>query len=193
MTPTPWKPFGLHNYVPMIYLWNEVWKGTSGCRKRRSAKGVRSLFFVFGTLSVTFWSLFLMLLSLSSSLFCQTPFAGLLLRQGAETSSISLPLSGAPVVQSYWVWRIHGNYEELRKPQKWLGLSLENPEKKSEKGFSGASRPWGWKSSKTFFSDIFRGFLGRGLFDPCRRPTMSQMTKTTGIRGVNHRFPKQRV
>ena len=54
----------------------------SGCRKRRSAKGVRSLFFVFGTLSVTFWSLFLMLLSLYSSLFCQTPFAGLLLGQG---------------------------------------------------------------------------------------------------------------
>ena len=54
----------------------------SGCRKRKSAKGVRSLFFVFGTLSVAFWSLFLMLLSLFSSLFCQTPFAGLLLRQG---------------------------------------------------------------------------------------------------------------
>ena len=54
----------------------------SGCRKRSAAKGVRSLFFVFGTLSVTFRSLFLMLLSLFSSLFCQTPFAGLLLRQG---------------------------------------------------------------------------------------------------------------
>ena len=39
-------------------------------------------FFVFGTLSVTFRSLFLMLLSLFSSLFCQTPFAGLLLWQG---------------------------------------------------------------------------------------------------------------
>ena len=39
-------------------------------------------FFVFGTLSVTFRSPFLMLLSLFSSLFCQTPFAGLLLRQG---------------------------------------------------------------------------------------------------------------
>ena len=39
-------------------------------------------FFVFGTLLVTFWSLFLMLLSLFSSLFCQTPFAGLFLRQG---------------------------------------------------------------------------------------------------------------
>ena len=54
----------------------------SGCRKRSAAKGVRSLFFVFGMLSVTFRSLFLMLLSLFSSLFCQTPFAGLLLRQG---------------------------------------------------------------------------------------------------------------
>ena len=39
-------------------------------------------FSVFGTLSVTFRSPFLMLLSLFSSLFCQTPFAGLLLRQG---------------------------------------------------------------------------------------------------------------
>ena len=39
------------------------------------------LFFVFGILSLTFWSLFLMLLSLFSSLFCQTPFAGLLWRQ----------------------------------------------------------------------------------------------------------------
>ena len=43
--------------------------------QRRSAKGVRSLFFVFGTLSVTFWSLFLMLLSL----FCRHFFAKLLL------------------------------------------------------------------------------------------------------------------
>ena len=42
-------------------------------------------FFVFGTLSVTFCSLFLMLLSLFSSLFCQTPFARLLLRQGDQS------------------------------------------------------------------------------------------------------------
>ena len=54
----------------------------SGCRKRSAAKGVRSIFSVFGRLSVTFRSLFLTLLSLFSSLFCQTPFAGLLLRQG---------------------------------------------------------------------------------------------------------------
>ena len=39
----------------------------SGCRKRRSAKEIRWVFFVFGTLSVTFRSLFLMLLSLFSS------------------------------------------------------------------------------------------------------------------------------
>ena len=45
----------------------------SGCCKRRPAKGVRSLFFVFRTLSVTFRSLFLTLLSFFSSLFCQTP------------------------------------------------------------------------------------------------------------------------
>ena len=50
----------------------------SGCRKRSAAKGVRSLF----SFSGRFRSLFLMLLSLSSSLFCRTPFAGLLLRQG---------------------------------------------------------------------------------------------------------------
>ena len=47
----------------------------SGCRKRRSAKGARSLFFVFGTVSVTFWSLFLML----PVTFLVTPFAELLL------------------------------------------------------------------------------------------------------------------
>ena len=40
------------------------------------------VFFVLRTLLVTSWSVFLMLLSLSSSLVCQTPFAGLLLRQG---------------------------------------------------------------------------------------------------------------
>ena len=36
----------------------------------------------FVSILVTFWSPFLTLLSLFSSLFCQTPFAGLLLRQG---------------------------------------------------------------------------------------------------------------
>ena len=47
-----------------------------------AAKGGRQKefdhFFVFGTLLVTFRSLFLTLLSPFSSLFCQTPFAGLL-------------------------------------------------------------------------------------------------------------------
>ena len=51
-----------------------------------AAKGGRQKesdhFFRFWGSSVTFWSLFLMLLSLFASLFCQTPFAGLLLRQG---------------------------------------------------------------------------------------------------------------
>ena len=46
--------------------------------KKEVGKGVRS-FFVFGTLLVTFWSLFLMSLSLFSSLFGQTPFEELLL------------------------------------------------------------------------------------------------------------------
>ena len=69
-------PIASHTYEKYVKSPN------SGCRKRSAAKGVRSLFFVFGTLSVTFRSLFLTLLSLFSSLFCQTPFAGLLLRQG---------------------------------------------------------------------------------------------------------------
>ena len=59
----------------------------SGCRRRRSAKGARSFFFVFGTRSVTFRSLFLMLLSLFSRLCCQTPFVGLLLQQGEQKHS----------------------------------------------------------------------------------------------------------
>ena len=45
----------------------------SGCRKR-SAKGVRSLFAVFGTLSVTFGSLFLTLLPLFSSFVLPNSF-----------------------------------------------------------------------------------------------------------------------
>ena len=53
-----------------------------GAAKGVRQKGVRSFFFVFGMLSVTFRSLFLLFLSLFSSLFCHTPFAGLLLRQG---------------------------------------------------------------------------------------------------------------
>ena len=48
-----------------------------------AAKGVRQKEFDhFFSFSGRFRSLFLMLLSLFSSLFCQTPFAGLLLRQG---------------------------------------------------------------------------------------------------------------
>ena len=75
------------------------------------------------------------------------------------------------------------------------------PRKKSEKGFPGP-QGGGSKNSKNDnflfsgfllvfdsfssffspgaerpgnpFSDCFRDFLGRGLFDPCRRPTMSQ-------------------
>ena len=47
--------------------------------------GKRSLIFFFPDSSVTFWSLFLMLLSLSSSLFGQTPFVRLLLRQGEKS------------------------------------------------------------------------------------------------------------
>ena len=47
------------------------------------AKGGRQKKFDhFFSFSVTFWSLFLSLLSLFSSTVCQTPFAGLLLRHG---------------------------------------------------------------------------------------------------------------
>ena len=80
-TPCPEGPefcYGKLCYENFL-AWELGFPKPSGCRKRSAAKGVRSLFFVFGTLSVTFRSLFLMLLSLFSSLFCQTPFAGLLL------------------------------------------------------------------------------------------------------------------
>ena len=53
-----------------------------GAAKGGRQKEFDHFFFVFGTLSVTFWSLILTLLSLFLSLFCQIPFAGLLLRQG---------------------------------------------------------------------------------------------------------------
>ena len=74
----------------------------AGCRNRSAAKGVRSLFFVFGMLSVTFRSLFLMLLSLFSSLICQTPFAGLLLRQGEKNQS-QLCMPTKPRKLGVWV------------------------------------------------------------------------------------------
>ena len=81
----------------------------SGCRKRSAAKGVRSLSFVFGTLSVTFRSLFLTLLSLFSSLFCRTPFAGLLLQQGDiclflnVSLCFSLAFCGLPLFQFFFL------------------------------------------------------------------------------------------
>ena len=74
----------VHIKMPLLMWCNDYvmisggFLGYSRCRKRRSAKGVRSLF----SFLVTFWSLFLKLLWLFSSLYCQTPFAGLLLRQG---------------------------------------------------------------------------------------------------------------
>ena len=56
------------------------------------------------------------------------------------------------------------------------GLSLKKLRKKSEKGFPGplSSTP-GPRGPGNPFSDFFRSFLGRGLFDSCRRPTMSQV------------------
>ena len=47
-----------HNLEPHTNLYWHLDEGMSGCRKRRSAQGVQSLFFVFGTPSITFWSLF---------------------------------------------------------------------------------------------------------------------------------------
>ena len=40
-------------------------------------------------------------------------------------------------------------------------------------------RPWGPRGPGNPFSDFFRSFLGRGLFDPCRRPTISQSEITS--------------
>ena len=53
------------------------WPLSSGCRKRSAAKGVRSLFFVFGILSVTFSdaSVTFFVTFLPNS-FCRTPFCG---------------------------------------------------------------------------------------------------------------------
>ena len=79
------------------------------CGKRSSIT-----FFVFGTLSVTFRSLFLMLLSLFSSLFCQTPFAGLLLRQGENkttTGIIKIPRKASLIA----MWEVLGG-AHLRQP-----------------------------------------------------------------------------
>ena len=55
--PSPRNPKNSRKKIPR----QEFGTPLSGCRKRSAAKGVRSLFFVFGTLSVTFRSLFLML------------------------------------------------------------------------------------------------------------------------------------
>ena len=76
---------------------------TSRSRKPQKEVGKRRSItffsFFFGTLSVTFWSLFLMLLSLFfvtflPNSFCRTPFAGLLLRQGDSRSRKDLGRSG---------------------------------------------------------------------------------------------------
>ena len=53
-----------------------------GVPQKEVGKRSSITFFIFSTLSVTFWPLFLMLLSLFLSLFCPTPFAGLFLWQG---------------------------------------------------------------------------------------------------------------
>ena len=75
------SPTRLQSYTPFFAChWEEDQRylilrvPQKECGKRSSIT-----FSVFGTLSVTFRSLFLMLLSLFSSLFCRTPFAGLLL------------------------------------------------------------------------------------------------------------------
>ena len=73
---------------------------SSGCRKGRSAKGGRSFIFVFGTLSVTFWSLFLMLLSLFRSQ-TQTQNRSVYAKHSilAATSQIVIPALCGPLSQ----------------------------------------------------------------------------------------------
>ena len=75
--------FGLPSLQNCVFvkhlIWNLIWNLNQGAAKGGRQKEFDHFFFVFGTLSATFRSLFLTLLSLFSSLFCQTPFAGLLL------------------------------------------------------------------------------------------------------------------
>ena len=86
LEPEPLEPFHLQTVTEpnqglpvMAVVVSSAFKNSlinSGCRKRSAAKGVRSLFFFgFGTLLVTFRSLFLVLLSL----FSRYIFAKLLL------------------------------------------------------------------------------------------------------------------
>ena len=106
--PSKWPKSDLKSENP---LWGEPRKVPffshfSGCRKRSAAKGVRSLSFVFGTLSVTFRSLFLMLLSL----FFVTFFAKLLLPESFCGRVIGIIERGVP--QAYV--RAHASSETLR-------------------------------------------------------------------------------
>ena len=130
------------------------WAFFSGCRTRWSAKGVRSLFFVFGMLSVTFRSLFLTRLSLFSSLFCQTPFAGLLLRQGEKLYSTWAAAEGGGQTYRVNLGGVGGKrtaecalQNHFCRPQKlglvwsvplsWKGNDRESPKKGGEKRIVG--------------------------------------------------------
>ena len=81
---------------PFSHGKNRISQGVENRGSLISVPFALTVFFVFGTLSVTFWSLFVMLLSLFSSLFCQTPFAGLLLRQGDGSVVVEFGVFGAP-------------------------------------------------------------------------------------------------
>ena len=72
-------------------------------RKEVGQRSSITFLFVFGTPSVTFWSLLLTLLSLFRHVFCQTPFAGLLLRQG---DSVKVASQESTMVSSLWLHRV---------------------------------------------------------------------------------------
>ena len=78
----------------------------SGCRKRRSAKGVRSLFFSFSGLFRSLFGHFFSNASVtfSAKLLCQTPFAGLLLRPIAI-----YPIASSNRTAFFLVWHPFSN------------------------------------------------------------------------------------
>ena len=126
----------------------------SGCRKTRSAKGVRSLFCFrdcFGHFLVTFSDASVTFLWL----FCQTPFAGLLLRQGdLELASKSKQARNdhSHIRRNHTISRrmpFHkvANALIFRSLVFWFSLVFSNQE-----------IPWCFECFQLFFS-VFLGFL----------------------------------
>ena len=107
-------------------------------KEKRTRKRSSITFFVFGDsfghFFVTFWSLFLMLPSLFSSLFCQTPFAGRLLRQGDDSllrreSSRGMEWLGGPGIAFFRALKFQISEPEIWKKNRSLcgisGIFLE--------------------------------------------------------------------